>query len=246
MRNLTFSMLELKQLMVALLLTCRSWEDTGGRDSSLHHPEEMSCPVHFRYRYCSQGFIAMGTLVGFLGQSPLLENYTTLTVFPSYLLAVAVEQWRSQVRCWMKCHRVIKVCKMDVLPPSFPIQFKLWSTVDERLICRFTSDAKDRPARETILIMFHFISPPPHDVRSLPSNQLTQPSLSVPTPWWHTHRRGPGTLSRWAGQGPSLVPRLPSHARPPPPLPRMGGEPGDEASRGHVVLGGGGDFTLAQ
>ena len=35
---------------------------------------------------------------------------------------MAVEQWRSQ--------------------------FKLWSTIDDRLICRFTSDAKDKPNRE--------------------------------------------------------------------------------------------------
>ncbi|CAI8001510.1 General transcription and DNA repair factor IIH helicase subunit XPB [Geodia barretti] len=37
--------------------------------------------------------------------------------------AVAVEQWRSQ--------------------------FKLWSTIDERLVCRFTSDAKDKPSPNT-------------------------------------------------------------------------------------------------
>ena len=28
------------------------------------------------------------------------------------------------------------------------LQFKLWSTIDERLVCRFTSDAKDKPLRE--------------------------------------------------------------------------------------------------
>ncbi|XP_064386567.1 general transcription and DNA repair factor IIH helicase subunit XPB-like [Halichondria panicea] len=39
--------------------------------------------------------------------------------------AVAVEQWRSQ--------------------------FKLWSTVDDRLICRFTSDAKDKPNQHTAI-----------------------------------------------------------------------------------------------
>lgn len=39
----------------------------------------------------------------------------------SFSPAVAVEQWRSQ--------------------------FKLWSTVEDRLICRFTSDAKDKPNR---------------------------------------------------------------------------------------------------
>ena len=29
-------------------------------------------------------------------------------------------------------------------------QFKLWSVVDERTVCRFTSDAKDRPSRELL------------------------------------------------------------------------------------------------
>lgn len=30
-------------------------------------------------------------------------------------------------------------------------QFKLWSTVDDRLICRFTSDAKDKPNQHTAI-----------------------------------------------------------------------------------------------
>ena len=42
--------------------------------------------------------------------------------------AVAVEQWRSQ--------------------------FKLWSTIDDRLICRFTSDAKDKPNRRSLHILY--------------------------------------------------------------------------------------------
>ena len=29
-------------------------------------------------------------------------------------------------------------------------QFKLWAVVDERTVCRFTSDAKDRPSRELL------------------------------------------------------------------------------------------------
>ena len=31
------------------------------------------------------------------------------------------------------------------------LQFKMWSTCDESLICRFTSDAKDKPMGETAL-----------------------------------------------------------------------------------------------
>ena len=48
-----------------------------------------------------------------------IDVFPILVYLVSTILAVAVEQWRSQ--------------------------FKLWSTVSDHLICRFTSDAKDKP-----------------------------------------------------------------------------------------------------
>lgn len=76
-------------------------------------------------------------------------------------------------------------------------QFKLWSTIDDRLICRFTSDAKDKPNREAL--------------RPLKSWKLDvfvsfvfQPTLPLPsalTTWSPTRRRGHGTRSRWVGLG---------------------------------------------
>jgi hypothetical protein len=44
---------------------------------------------------------------------------------------VAVEQWRSQ--------------------------FKMWSTIDDSLICRFTSDAKDKPMGWWICFVIYFL-----------------------------------------------------------------------------------------
>ena len=41
----------------------------------------------------------------------------------------------------------------------YAMQFKLWSTIDERLVCRFTSDAKDKPLRELKLLQWNLSNP---------------------------------------------------------------------------------------
>ena len=40
------------------------------------------------------------------------------------------------------------------------MQFKLWSNIDEKLIARFTSDAKDKPTRESLGLIARVDSPP--------------------------------------------------------------------------------------
>ena len=38
------------------------------------------------------------------------------------------------------------------------LQFKLWSTVDDKVICRFTSDAKDKPDGEMTMVHEDLVS----------------------------------------------------------------------------------------
>lgn len=59
-----------------------------------------------------------------------------------------MEQWRSQVLlCRVNISGSSYYCSHDV-NFSFYFQFKMWSTIDDRTICRFTSDAKDKPVSE--------------------------------------------------------------------------------------------------
>ena len=36
-------------------------------------------------------------------------------------------------------------------------QFKMWSTLDDSQICRFTSEAKDKPMGKSVSLFFHFL-----------------------------------------------------------------------------------------
>ena len=44
-------------------------------------------------------------------------------------------------------------CAIAVAVEQWWSQFKLWSTIDMRGVCRFTSDAKDRPSGYIIIII---------------------------------------------------------------------------------------------
>lgn len=48
--------------------------------------------------------------------------------------------------------RCIVLCNSGVSVEQWKTQFKMWSTADDSIICRFTSDAKDRPVNCGILI----------------------------------------------------------------------------------------------
>lgn len=48
--------------------------------------------------------------------------------------------------------RAIVLCNSGVSVEQWKQQFKLWSTADDAIICRFTSDAKDRPMGCSILV----------------------------------------------------------------------------------------------
>lgn len=48
--------------------------------------------------------------------------------------------------------RCLVLCTSGVAVEQWRSQFKLWSTVDESMICRFTSDAKDKPKGASICI----------------------------------------------------------------------------------------------
>ena len=41
--------------------------------------------------------------------------------------------------------RCMVLCTSGVAVEQWRSQFKLWSTVDDSMVCRFTSDAKDKP-----------------------------------------------------------------------------------------------------
>jgi DNA excision repair protein ERCC-3 len=45
--------------------------------------------------------------------------------------------------------RTLVLCTSAVAVEQWRSQFKLWSTVDDKVICRFTSDAKDKPDENT-------------------------------------------------------------------------------------------------
>jgi DNA excision repair protein ERCC-3 len=48
--------------------------------------------------------------------------------------------------------RALVLCNSGVSVEQWKQQFKMWSTADDNMICRFTSDAKDRPLGSSILI----------------------------------------------------------------------------------------------
>lgn len=48
--------------------------------------------------------------------------------------------------------RAIVLCNSGVSVEQWKQQFKLWSTADDAIICRFTSDAKDKPMGCSILV----------------------------------------------------------------------------------------------
>ncbi|CAG0912701.1 unnamed protein product [Notodromas monacha] len=48
--------------------------------------------------------------------------------------------------------RALVLCNSGVSVEQWKQQFKLWSTADDSMICRFTSEAKDRPQGSSILI----------------------------------------------------------------------------------------------
>ena len=56
---------------------------------------------------------------------------------------------------------IITLCKLDYGNnfqycdlEMFGFQFKMWSTADDSIICRFTSDAKDKPIGKILLSEF--------------------------------------------------------------------------------------------
>ncbi|KAG7296138.1 hypothetical protein JYU34_021236 [Plutella xylostella] len=94
---------------------------------------------------------------------------------------VSVEQWKQQFKCWstaddsMICRgpksdfslvkslvgvtavctvrkRALVLCNSGVSVEQWKQQFKCWSTADDSMICRFTSEAKDKPMGAGILI----------------------------------------------------------------------------------------------
>lgn len=48
--------------------------------------------------------------------------------------------------------RCLVLCNSSVSVEQWKMQFKMWSTADDSMICRFTSDAKDKPIGSSILI----------------------------------------------------------------------------------------------
>lgn len=48
--------------------------------------------------------------------------------------------------------RALVLCNSGVSVEQWKHQFKMWSTADDSMICRFTSDAKDKPMGCSILI----------------------------------------------------------------------------------------------
>ena len=48
--------------------------------------------------------------------------------------------------------RALVLCNSGVSEEQWKQQFKMWSTADDSIICRFTSDAKDKPMGCAILI----------------------------------------------------------------------------------------------
>lgn len=48
--------------------------------------------------------------------------------------------------------RCLVLCNSSVSVEQWRMQFKMWSTADDSMICRFTSDAKDKPIGSSILI----------------------------------------------------------------------------------------------
>ena len=48
--------------------------------------------------------------------------------------------------------RALILCNSGVSVEQWKTQFKMWSTADDNTICRFTSDAKDKPIGAKILI----------------------------------------------------------------------------------------------
>lgn len=48
--------------------------------------------------------------------------------------------------------RALVLCNSSVSVEQWKQQFKMWSTADDSMICRFTSDAKDKPMGSGVLI----------------------------------------------------------------------------------------------
>lgn len=48
--------------------------------------------------------------------------------------------------------RCLVLCNSSVSVEQWRVQFKLWSTADDSMICRFTSDAKDKPIGSGVMI----------------------------------------------------------------------------------------------
>lgn len=48
--------------------------------------------------------------------------------------------------------RCLVLCNSSVSVEQWKMQFKMWSTADDSMICRFTSDAKDKPIGSSIVI----------------------------------------------------------------------------------------------
>nr|CAG4651610.1 EOG090X01LU [Triops cancriformis] len=48
--------------------------------------------------------------------------------------------------------RALLLCNSGVSVEQWKTQFKMWSTADDAMICRFTSDAKDKPMGSSVLI----------------------------------------------------------------------------------------------
>jgi DNA excision repair protein ERCC-3 len=48
--------------------------------------------------------------------------------------------------------RALVLCNSSVSVEQWKQQFKMWSTADDSIICRFTSDAKDKPMGSGVLI----------------------------------------------------------------------------------------------
>ena len=51
--------------------------------------------------------------------------------------------------------RCLVLCTSGVAVEQWRSQFKMWSTVDDSMVCRFTSDAKDKPMGKHILVVIY-------------------------------------------------------------------------------------------
>ena len=59
--------------------------------------------------------------------------------------------------CCTARKRCLVLCNSSASVEQWRMQFKLWSTADASMICRFTSDAKDKPIGSSILITTYSI-----------------------------------------------------------------------------------------